>query len=195
MSIVYRIYSNGGTGGPIEYSTPLATIPDLTYTTGPLAPSGDYRFGVRAFDTATGIEEANTQATRRLVLDGLGRDTGEAPNAIHALIARPLADGNLRVAWAYRSAGQAATPISFEVYLTSGSTPDLTTPRTTVAYRTGVLGYDCVLAGLGDAIVSTVSVLTRGADVLAVCDTVSTSVQGDSTPPDDVDGLVATALN
>ena len=195
MAIVYRIYSNGGTGGPIDYSTPLATTPDPTYTTAGLAPSRDYRFAVRAFDTATGIEEANTQATRRLVLDGLGRATGDAPKAIHALVARPLVGGNCRVSWAYRSAGQATPPISFEVYLTTGLHTDLGTPQTTVAYRPGALGYSCSLTGLSDGIVSTVSVLARGADALAACEAVSVGVRGDSTPPDDVDGLIAVAVN
>ncbi len=195
MAIVYRIYSNGGTGGSVDYSSAIAATPRLTYTTGMLTPSGTYCFGVRAYDDATGIEESNTQATIRLVLDGRGRDTGKAPNSIHALVARPTAAGGCRIAWAYHPAGQATPPTSFQVYLTAGSIPDLTTPQTSVAYQAGVLGYTCVLNGLSDAVIYTVSVVARSADILAVGEIVSTSIRCDSTPPDEVDDFIATAIN
>src|SRR5205085_892840 len=58
MALVYRVYSNGGTGGPVDFTSPVATTGGLTSTVGPLAPSTDTTFVVRAFDPATGLEEA-----------------------------------------------------------------------------------------------------------------------------------------
>jgi len=57
MPILYRVYSNGGSGGPINDSSPIATVAGLTFTTGSLRGPGIYRLGVHAFDSSTGIEE------------------------------------------------------------------------------------------------------------------------------------------
>lgn len=194
MAIIYRIYSNGGSGGPIDVATPIATTTGTTYTPPALAPSGDYRFAVRAHDTETGIEEANTQATVRLTLDGSGRAVGRGPNPVHALVARPLAGGDCRVEWAYHPAGQSMPPGTFAVYLTVGPTPALASPVAIVPHRAGTHGYSCPLRGLDDSTVYSVSVVARGVDDLATSLPVSTTVRGDSTPPDDVEGLTATPI-
>ena len=72
MAISYNIYANDGMGGDVDYSTPIATTSDLTYATGPLATPSDNTFAVRAFDTASCIEEANTDARVRIILDASG---------------------------------------------------------------------------------------------------------------------------
>ena len=193
MAIVYRVYSNGGSGGPIDYSTPIATAASPSYTTGPLSASGDYRFGVHAFDGSSGIEELNTQASVRITLDAGGNDVGQAPNAAYATVARPTANGGCLVTWAYPSSGQAPTPTAFLIYLTAGLTPNLATPSATVAYSRSLSGYRCQLTGLADGTTYSVAVVSQAAGG-RVSNPVVATVVGDSTPPEDVDALTAVAV-
>ena len=194
MAIVYQVFSNNGAGGPVDYSTVIATVTGTTYTTAALAASGEYRFAVRAMDTATGLAEANTQASVRIVLDASGNDIGPVPNAPFAVTARATPGGGCLVTWSYFAAGQAAAPTEFLVYLTAGATPSLTTPVATVAYQAGVAGYSCQLAGLADATAYTVSVVSHGAGASAASGAASAAVVGDSTPPGNVDSLAASAM-
>src|SRR5438309_5114675 len=113
MAIVYQVFSNGGTGGPIDYSTPIATVSGTSYMTGALAAPGDYRFAVRAKDTGTALAEANTQASVRIALDAAGRDIGRVPNTPFATVARPTSGGGGLVEWSYFAAGQAVAPSNF----------------------------------------------------------------------------------
>ncbi len=194
MPIVYRIYSNGGSGGPIDYSTPIASVATTTFTTGPLSAPGDYRFGVHACNSSTGIEELNTQASLRISLDANGNDTGQGPNVPFALVTRPTANGGCRVSWGYQPRGQAAAPKTFAVYLTPGLTPDLTTPAASVAYVPGQPSFGCQLSGLADGATYTVSVASVPAGGRPTSSVVSTTVVGDSTPPMDVDALIVGAI-
>ena len=189
MSILYRIYANNGTGGPVDFSTPVGSTATLSFGVGPLAAPGDYRFAVRAFDTATGIEEANTQVYVDLRLDPSGLVLRARPNPVHALIARPTAAGGCRIDWAYSPAGQAASPVDF---LATLSAAGLAPVSATVNYRPGTSNYSCSFAGGTAEAIDTVTVLARtsGGDA---GNAISTTVRTDSTPPDDVDGLTATA--
>ncbi len=182
MAIVYQIFSNGGSGGPVDYSTPIATVSSTSYTTGALAPSGDYRFAVRAKDTITELAETNTQASVRIALDASGQDVGRLPNAPFALVARPTSNGGCLVAWSYFAAGQAAAPTSFLVYLAAGTTPSLTTPVATVAYQAGVSGYSCQLGGLADATAYTVAVVSQGA-IAPLISAASSALVSEEPPP------------
>ncbi len=193
MAIVYQVFSNDGAGGPIDYSAPIATVSGTSYTTAALAPSGDYRFAVRTKDTATGLAEANTQASVRIALDAAGDDVGRAPSPPFAAVARATSGGGCLVSWSYFAAGQAAAPTSFLVYLTAGTTPDLTTPAATVAYRPGAPGYSCGLGGLADGTTYTVAVVSLGGASLASAAATATVV-GDATPPGDVEALAAVAI-
>jgi len=195
MPIVYRIYSNAGTGGPVDYASPVATATGLSATVGPLSPSGDYRYAVRAMDAATGIEEANTQATVGVTLDAAGLAVGPRPNAPFAAFARPTPGGGCRVAWAYGPAGQAAAPAAFLVYLTAGPAPDLAAaPAASVAYRPGISSYSCPLAGLVDGAAYTVAVVAQGGAGLGSSPAATATALGDATPPEDVDALAAVAV-
>jgi hypothetical protein len=191
MAIVYNVYSNGGSGGPVNYSTPIATTSNLSYTVGPLPPASDYRFTVRAMDTAAGIEAANTQASVRVVLDASGLEVGQRPNAPSALTARATSNGGCLASWAYQSIGQAAPPTRFLIYLTAGPTADLTTPIATVAYIPATSNYSRQLVGLADGSAYTVAVVARGASSGLASAAVTALVYGDSTPPNAVDALVA----
>ena len=193
MTILYRVYSNGGSGGPINDSSPIATVAGLTFTTGSLRGPGIYRFGVHAFDSSTGIEELNTQASVCIVLDANGNDVGQGPNAPYALLARPTSNGGCRVDWAYSSRGQAATPMTFLVYLNIGATPNLTTPVASAAYSLGLTSYGCQLSGLADGVTYTVAIVSQTAGGQTAT-AIVTTVVGDSTPPGDVDALVAYAV-
>src|SRR5262245_56997796 len=53
----YHVYGNAGQGDPINYAVALATVDGLTWTSAPLAHPGTWRFGVRAFDAVSGLEE------------------------------------------------------------------------------------------------------------------------------------------
>jgi hypothetical protein len=194
MAIVYQIFSNNGAGGPIDYSTAIATVTGTSYTTGSLAASGDYRYAVRAMDTATGLAEANTQAVVRIVLDASGNDIGPVPNAPLAVTARPTPGGGCLVTWSYFAAGEAASPTNFLVYLTAGTSPSLADPAATVAYRQGMAGYSCQLSGLVDSTTYTVSVVSQGNGASTLSAAASATVVGDSSPPEDVDSLVAVAV-
>ena len=193
MAIVYQVFSNDGAGGPSDYSTVVATVSGTSYTTGALTASGDYRFAVRAKDTATGLAEANTQASVRIVLDSAGNEIGRVPNAPFAVAARATS-GGCQVTWSYFAAGQAGAPTDFLVYLTAGVTPSLTTPAATVAYQPGLAGYSCQLGGLSDATTYTVSVVSMGTGASAASAASSATVIGDTTPPSNVDSLAAVAV-
>lgn len=194
MAIVYQVFSNDGHGGPIDYTTPIATVAGTSYTTGPLAASGDYRFAVRAKDAATGLSEANTQASVRIALDAGGNDVGAAPGAPFALVARATSGGGCLAEWSYLGGKQAPAPASFLVYLTAGTSPALTIPVATAPYRPGVSGYSCRLGGLADAVTYTVAVVARGASPLLVSGPAVATVVGDATPPEDVESLAAVAV-
>lgn len=84
----YHIYGNSGSG-PINYSVPLATTSSLTWTSGELTP-GTWKFAVRAFDPATGLEEQNLDAAATITLDAGGNDISNRPAPPNALRAFPV---------------------------------------------------------------------------------------------------------
>ena len=59
MATAYHIYTNTGAGDPINYASPVATVSALTWTSSALSYPGTWSFGVRAFDTVSGLEEQN----------------------------------------------------------------------------------------------------------------------------------------
>lgn len=147
MAVAYRIYSNHGNGGPVDFSAPIAITAGLTYSTGPLGLSTDTTFVVRAYDTVTGIEEANTGPGVQIAVGADGTDASSLPNATHALTLSPAAGGGARVSWAYAPAGSFGTPTGFSVYLTEGTAANESSPAATVAYVPNQVGYSCVLPG------------------------------------------------
>src|SRR6266478_5218794 len=101
MTIMYRVYSNRGTGGPVDYTAPIASTAGLTFTTDPLSSSSDNTFVVRTFDTATNLEDGNTEARVRVVIGADDRDLSALPREPHALSLSPAYGGGCRVTWAY----------------------------------------------------------------------------------------------
>src|SRR5438309_1221755 len=117
MPIAYNIYASHGAGGPVNYAAPIATTTGLTFTTGPLPPGSDTTFAVRALDTSTNLEESNTDALVRIVLDANGADVSGRPNPPHAVVLSPAPAGSCLVSWAF-AAVQSGKPVGFQVFLT-----------------------------------------------------------------------------
>lgn len=146
MAILYNIYSNGGTGGPVDYTTPVASTPGLSLEMGPLSIPGDYTFAVRACDQSTGLEEANTDASVRIVLGADGTDITQLPSPPSALCLSASAGGSCRVSWTYRPSRSSGVPDGFQILLTCvGSTDPGCTA--TVPFIPGQVGYSCELPG------------------------------------------------
>src|SRR5690349_11807576 len=119
MTIQYRIYSNNNAGGPVDYSAPVATVSGLTWDTPALPLSSDTTYAVRAYDTASGLEDANVDARVRIVIDASGADVSARPNPPSHLTAEPRAGGKVMVTWQYNPGGQGAAPTGFRVYVGS----------------------------------------------------------------------------
>ena len=147
MSIGYRIYSNQGTGAPVDFSAPVASTTALTYGIGPLGVSTDTTFVVRAYDTTTGLEQAGGEASVRVVIGADGTDVSGLPNAPHALALAPAFNGGARVTWAYAPSAAFGSPTGFNIYLTQGSSQNTASPTATVGYIPGRVGYSYTLPG------------------------------------------------
>lgn len=193
MGIAYHVYVNDGLGGLVNYGAPLATTISPGYVTGPLPMSSDTTFAVRAFDPATGLEEANTEARVRIILDGSGQDVSARPNPPTALMVRATALGSCLASWGYSPVGQAGAPTQFLVYLTQGSMASYVNPALIVPYSPNLNRFACTLTGLADGVVYTVAVRAAGPMTTDGNINVVATVLGDSTPPMNVDGLTASA--
>ena len=162
MAISYNVYANDGSGGEVDYDRPIATTNSLTFTPPALAAPSDNTFAVRAFDATSGIEEANTDARVRIVIDASGDDVTASPNRVAGLSARPMAGGSCWVSWGYNPAGQGGPPSQFQVDLAAGPTPTFASPAAIVAYLPGVSGYGCSASGLAVASLTTIAVRPSG---------------------------------
>jgi hypothetical protein len=191
MPISYKIYVNNGLGGDIDYTTPVATTSGQSYTIESLAFPSDNSFAVRAHDTVSGIEEANTDARIRLLLDSSGNDVTLQPNAVLGLFVKALAGGTCWVSWGYDGTGQGGSPVQFIVTLTPGLVASLSDPVATVAYLPGVSGYGSFLSGLASNTVYTIAVQAIGvaSDLSGPPRTVAINYQVN--PLSNVDSLVA----
>lgn len=144
-SLVYRVYSNGGGGGPVDYSSPIATTSDVTLQLGPLVASGRYAFGVRAFDPSTNIEESNTDVVTRVWLDETGADATDRPEVPRGVGLSAVAGGGYRVSWAYPPTGLPGRPQSFRIDLGTGQ--GVGSAVATVPWEVGRVGYAVTVAG------------------------------------------------
>jgi hypothetical protein len=148
MSISYNIYANDGQGGDVNYNAPIATTASQSHVIPQLGFPSDNTFAVRAFDTISGIEEANSDARVRIVIDPSGNDVTARPNAVFGLSAKATAGGTCWVAWGYNTTGQGAPPSLFNVFRTGVGPSSPASPPATVSYLPNVAGYGCTLSGL-----------------------------------------------
>jgi hypothetical protein len=137
VAIEYRVYSNGGSGGPVDYSTVLATTASLSITMPALATTTDTTFAVRAFDTISGLDDMNRDALARVIVDASGRDVTAVPNPVMGLSARPAGVGSILVEFAHMVGGL-ARPTGFHVWATVGIVVDYSaSPALVIAYPAG----------------------------------------------------------
>ncbi len=161
----YRVYSNDGAGGPVDYSTPIATVSTLTYTPTALPHSSSTTFAVRAYDPATGLEEENTDARVTILIDASGNDVSARPNSPQGISARAGVAGAVRVEWAYVTSGQGAAPTYFDIWYTAGSTVNYAaSPLLSVAHTPGRLHYAADLPPQAGGVAAVVGVRARNAN-------------------------------
>jgi hypothetical protein len=127
--VSFRVFDNGGNGGPIDYSTPVATVAGVTSWTTPFSLTpGTWRIGVRSYDgfgdsgfgygpwggLGSGFGEAgfgcsgfgsgegqNLDCAVTIVIDADGNDVTNLPLPPVGLRAFALAGGSIRVEWWY----------------------------------------------------------------------------------------------
>lgn len=148
-TVNYHVYKNNDAGGPVDYSTVIATVTVPSYTYVSVFPC-DTIIAIRAFDPATGLEEQNVSARCRVRLDASGNNISAVPNAPDGLTVRPGAGGSALAQWAYNAGGQGGAPTGFHVYI---GTPTVSfgSPVASAPYSTGRLLFSANLSGLSNA--------------------------------------------
>lgn len=191
MAIEYRVYRSAASGGPIDYSTPIATTALLTANDSP--GDGTWSYGVRAYDTASAIEEDNTDARVTLVISG-GLDVSAVPPGPVGITARPGAGGTCRVDWSYPFPDPSPRPTGFKVWLTAGAAVNYAAaPAATVAYG-GPRPHSADLSGLADGVAYSIGVraYTPARDDR---NTLRATAVGDTSAPADVEDLAISAVS
>jgi hypothetical protein len=188
--VAYNIYGNDGSGGPIDYSTPIATTTETSWSSASLATPGSWKFSVRAVRVADGLEEQNLDAAITLDLDASAADVSSRPLPPNGLRAIPRPKGVVRVEWGYHLVERARTPSGFHVYAGIGGSLDYGSPVATVPFVLGRISYLAELNGLNAGEIYTVGVRafnTAGEEA----NVSTTEVVSDATGPQGVDILAA----
>lgn len=192
MAINYHVYAGNSSGGPVDYTTSIATVSTLSWATPALAANTVITYAVRAFDTVSGLEEQNVDARVTIRVDAGQADVTGLPNAPTGLTATPAAGATARVAWTYNPGGQGGAPAGFRVYVGT-PTPDYGTVAATVPYSAGKGAYLATLPGLIDG--SVYQVASRAYNAVGTeSNAVVASFTADGTGPAPVDGLTATVI-
>jgi hypothetical protein len=195
MATEYHVYANTGGGDPIDYSSVVDTTVTLSYPTSALSYPGTWSFGVRAFDTVTGLEEQNLDCALTIVLDASGNDITNRPAPPSGLRAFALAGGSIRAEWYYPRASSAKAPSGFHVYTGSAGTPSYTMPTTTVLFSAGIANsFVANMTGFTDGTIYSVGVRAYNATAEETNMTTVT-VTAIATGPAAVDGLVGVATS
>ena len=190
--LVYRVYSNDGAGGPIDYDTPIATTQALSWTSAGLTYPGDWSFGVRVYSLLTGLEELNVDAITRVILDASGNDITNRPIGPVLLRAFPTANGGGRAEWAYPFTDPARRPTGFRVYTGPPGSVDYGTPSATVPWK-GNAPYSVDLPATADG--SDVAVCVRAFNASAEDpNTLEVDYTADAVGPAPVQSLAAIAV-
>ena len=192
MATEFHVYSNTGAGDAIDYSTVVDTTATLTYTTSALSCPGTWSFGVRAFDTISGLEEQNLDCSVRIVLDATGNDITNRPAPPSGLRAFALAGGSVRAEWFYPPPSGPRTPTGFHIYTGVGPL-SYATPTTTVLFSQGIANsYVANMAGFIDGTTYTIGVRAFNATAEEM-NTNAVAVTAIATGPAAVDSLVGVA--
>jgi hypothetical protein len=200
-SLAYHVYSNTNasfptgyaTAGAIDYTLPIATTTGLSYVTATLAFPGVWRFGVRAFDPITSLEEENLDAAVTIILDGSGVDITNRPKAPTNLRALARAGGTIRVEWNYNTINPSPMPTGFHVYVGIGALTYVS-PTTTLSFAASIGGTFVVdVPGLVDGTTYTIGVRAVNATAEEP-NTITVNCTADATGPAAVVSLTATAV-
>lgn len=186
--ISYRIFANDGAGGVIDWSTPIDAASALTWTSAPLSGPSQWRFGVRAYDTVSGLEDASVDAVVDVELDASSSDVSGIPPAVHSIAVRASAGGGYRVDWAWT---RPVRPTGFKVFVGT-PTPDYGSPVATVPFVRGLSTYSYNGTGLSDGTAYQVAV--RSYNAVGESTPIVADVIGLATPPAAVDGLSASTV-
>jgi hypothetical protein len=147
MSIQYHIYSNDGAGGVVDYTSIITTTSATSWMSGALSGPLDRTWAVRAYDTATGVEETNVDATVRLVLNPSAQDVTNRPAAPIGLVATIGRNSSVSLSWQYARGSSLAPPTGFHVYLGT-PTPNYAMPIATVPYLSASISFRATVSGL-----------------------------------------------
>lgn len=190
MPTSYNVYGNGGLGGPVDYSTIVATTSSLNYTGATLANPSDTTFAVRATDGTS--EEQNIDCRVRIVIDVDGNDVSAIPNAPSMLSAVPTLGGGCRVDWLHVAVANTPVPLGFKVWLTSGPTVNYAaSPAATVPFSPRLFRFSAVLSGLSDGVAYSIGVRATN-QAGDETNTIRASVTGLAIGPSPVSGLTGT---
>jgi hypothetical protein len=195
MATSYHIYINTGAGDPINYSTPAATVSTLTWTSSTLSFPGTWSFGVRAFDTVSGLAEQNLDCSATVTLGTSGQDVTNQPIPAVGIRAFPISGGTLRVEWPYPVVNRARVPTGFNVYIGTGGTPNYSSPAATVLFDVSIANsFVCNLPGLSDGTAYTIGVRAYNA-IAEESNTNTVTVTADATGPSPVVQLTGIATS
>jgi hypothetical protein len=192
MTTHYHIYMGDHSGGPINYAAPIGTAAGTTFSPPALPAGSRTRFGIRAFDTATGMEEKNTDATIEIVIAADGSDVSAIPGDCVGVEARAAGAGNVRVAWSYLAVPGMPAPTAFHVYANPGAI-DWTLPPVVSVTASPTRQYVTFLSGMADGVAYAVGVRSVAAGVESPG--VAVPVVGISAGILDVSGGVAAPTN
>jgi hypothetical protein len=128
LGVVYRIYSNGGSGGPVDYDSPIAEVSGLEWTSQALPAGSSFRFAVRAYDPVSGLQESNLDATSALVIDAEGRDATRVPRPPMGLRSVDRGGGRIRLEWAIADSLASNRATHYHVYLEQDTVRNFSSP-------------------------------------------------------------------
>jgi hypothetical protein len=197
VTLAYRVYKGDAAGGPVDYATVVATVSTTTYVGAALAPSSRTRFGVRAYDTVTGLDDGNRDVAATVALDASGNDVSGTPGPILNLKARAGAAGTISLSWVHHPAGR-PIPAGFKAWATAGPTvdyaaaPALTQSFAPIAYDAADGRFSGTISGLTPGTAYAVGVRAYNA-AGADSGTVSATVTPVAAGPAAVLGLSLTA--
>jgi hypothetical protein len=101
---------------------------------------------------------------------------------------------SIKIEWYYPTTRGAKTPTGFHVYQGTGGMPDYSTVAATVLYSTGFFNmFQAKLTGLTNGTAYTIGVRAYNASGEET-NTTTVTVTADSTGPNPVDSLMATAI-
>ncbi len=126
MSIQTHVYQGDDSGGPIDWSSPVATVAGTAYTVSDLPAGSRRRVGIRLFDMASGLEEAGSAAQILLARDAAGADVSTMPGGPRALSVVPKGGPAVSVSWLYLPVPGRPDPTEFALWCQVGSTVDPT---------------------------------------------------------------------